>query len=187
MSLSPGLNLEEMQELAKRYSLELNESESMPSLLVPAQEILTLVSRLKKEEGLDYLRCISGVHLAEQVENSAEDVAEDEKMQLLHKGFEVVYHLSSLEKNNLVALKVVLGENENNLPSIDSLYDSANWFEREVFDLFGVIFDNSKNLSRIMLPPDWRGHPMRKDYKEESEYNGMPTTRESELLQRRLV
>jgi NADH-quinone oxidoreductase subunit C len=78
--------------------------------------------------------------------------------------FEVVYHLHSIERNQRLRVKCRLrGEN----PEIDSVTDvwrAANWYEREVFDLFGVRFRNHPDLRRIMLPDDWEGHPLRKDY-----------------------
>jgi NADH-quinone oxidoreductase subunit C len=77
--------------------------------------------------------------------------------------FEVVYHLQSIAGKQRLRLKSrVSGEN----PEIESavvVYRSANWYEREVFDLFGVRFLNHPNLTRIMLPDDWVGHPLRKD------------------------
>lgn len=78
--------------------------------------------------------------------------------------FEIVYHLQSVAGKQRLRLKArVPGEN----PAIESavhIYRSANWYEREVFDLFGVRFLNHPNLTRIMLPDDWEGHPLRKDY-----------------------
>lgn len=78
--------------------------------------------------------------------------------------FEVVYHLHSLSRNLRLRVKCRLpGEN----PEIDSLtgvWRSANWYERETFDLFGIRFRNHPDLTRIMMPEDWEGHPLRKDY-----------------------
>ncbi len=77
--------------------------------------------------------------------------------------FEIVYHLFSTATKKRVRLKVKLTGD----PSIDSLvplWPSANFFEREVFDLFGIRFDGHPNLKRIMMPEGWDGHPLRKDY-----------------------
>jgi Ni,Fe-hydrogenase III component G len=63
------------------------------------------------------------------------------------------------------------------IATVESVWKVANWFEREVFDLFGVIFDDHSDLRRIMLPEDWVGHPLRKDYIEQEEYDGMSTQR----------
>ena len=77
--------------------------------------------------------------------------------------FDVIYHLYSLDKNHRVRLKVRAGENET-VPSVTSVWSNANWFEREVFDLFGIGFDGHPDLRRILMPDDWVGHPLRKDF-----------------------
>lgn len=77
--------------------------------------------------------------------------------------FEVVYHLYALPSKAWLRLKVPLAEGEE-LESVTSVWRSANWYEREVFDLFGVGFRNHPNLERILMPSDWEGHPMRKDF-----------------------
>lgn len=77
--------------------------------------------------------------------------------------FDVVYHLYSLEKNHRVRLKVGVDEDES-VPSVTSVWGNANWFEREVFDLFGIKFENHPDLTRILMPDDWEGHPLRKDF-----------------------
>jgi NADH-quinone oxidoreductase subunit C len=77
--------------------------------------------------------------------------------------FEVVYHLLSIAHKARVRLKVRLAEDEA-VESITSVWPSANFFEREIFDLFGIRFIGHPNLARIMMPEDWEGHPLRKDY-----------------------
>ena len=76
---------------------------------------------------------------------------------------EIVYNLFSITKNERVRLKAGLTE-EDEIDSVTSVWPSANWMEREVYDLFGVRFRNHPDLRRILLPPDWEGHPLRKDY-----------------------
>jgi NADH-quinone oxidoreductase subunit C len=78
--------------------------------------------------------------------------------------FEVVYHLFSTSSKKRVRLKVKLSESESSVDSLVPLWLSANFFEREVFDLFGIRFDGHPNLKRIMMPEGWKGHPLRKDY-----------------------
>ena len=78
--------------------------------------------------------------------------------------FEVVYHLFSTVNKKHLRLKVRLTGDDANVDSLTPLWPGANFFEREVFDLFGVRFDGHPNLTRIMMPEDWEGHPLRKDY-----------------------
>lgn len=78
--------------------------------------------------------------------------------------FEVVYHLLSILKKERVRLKVRLNSSSPNVDSLTSIWPGANYFEREVFDLFGVRFAGHPYLRRIMMPEDWEGHPLRKDY-----------------------
>jgi len=78
--------------------------------------------------------------------------------------FEVVYHLLSISKKERVRLKVKLDGSSPALDSVTALWPGANYFEREVFDLFGIRFSGHPYLRRIMMPEDWEGHPLRKDY-----------------------
>ena len=78
--------------------------------------------------------------------------------------FEVVYHLHSIERNERLRLKCRLEGTNPEIESVTSVWRSANWYEREVFDLFGIGFRNHPDLRRIMMPEDWEGHPLRKDY-----------------------
>ncbi len=77
--------------------------------------------------------------------------------------FEVLYHLYSFEHNRRLRLKVRAKDGQS-LPSVSRIWSSANWMEREVYDLFGVAFEEHPDLRRILLPDDWGSHPMRKDY-----------------------
>jgi NADH-quinone oxidoreductase subunit C len=78
--------------------------------------------------------------------------------------FEVVYHLHSIDSNTRVRLKARVSGEDPSIESVTSIWRSANWYEREVFDLFGIRFLNHPDLRRIMMPDDWEGHPLRKDY-----------------------
>jgi NADH-quinone oxidoreductase subunit C len=81
--------------------------------------------------------------------------------------FEVVYHLYSVAKNHRVRIKARVGEASPELPSAVAFYPSANWMEREVFDLYGVRFRGHPDLRRILLYDGFEGHPLRKDYPKE--------------------
>lgn len=78
--------------------------------------------------------------------------------------FEVVYHLQSVERNQRLRLKCRVSEAHCEIDSVTGVWRSANWYEREVYDLFGVVFRNHPGLRRILMPEDWEGHPLRKDY-----------------------
>jgi NADH-quinone oxidoreductase subunit C len=101
---------------------------------------------------------------------TALDWPKEEKLQ-------VVYHLFSYTHNHQIVLKVDLPRDNPKLPTVEGVWKVANWFEREVYDLFGVIFDGHTDLRRIMLPEDWIGYPLRKDYVEQEEYDGISTQR----------
>ncbi|MFN7181501.1 MAG: NADH-quinone oxidoreductase subunit C [Planctomycetota bacterium] len=81
-----------------------------------------------------------------------------------NKRFKVIYNLYSFEKNHRFFIEIPLDENEIELDSVVDLWDSANWFEREVYDMFGIKFKNHPNLKRILMYDGFEGHPLRKDY-----------------------
>ncbi|MCU0228558.1 MAG: NADH-quinone oxidoreductase subunit C [Bryobacterales bacterium] len=78
--------------------------------------------------------------------------------------FEVVYHLHSLSGNRRIRVKALVAGEEAALESVTPVWSGANWYEREAFDLFGIEFRNHPDLTRIMMPEGWQGHPLRKDY-----------------------
>jgi NADH-quinone oxidoreductase subunit C len=91
---------------------------------------------------------------------------------------EVIYHLYSIPFNHHIILKVELIRNkeEESLPSIatvSNIWRSANWHEREIFDMYGITFEGHPDLRRILLPSDWEGYPLRKDYKHQEYYHGI--------------
>jgi NADH-quinone oxidoreductase subunit C/D len=93
----------------------------------------------------------------------------DERMRTQRDGqppsdFTVVYHLLSFDRNEYVRIKVALVESQLSLPSIADIWPAANWYEREVWDMFGIVFDGHPHLQRILMPKSWVGHPLRKDH-----------------------
>ena len=78
--------------------------------------------------------------------------------------FEVNYHLFSTTKHHRLRLKVLLNEDDVHVPTVSGVWRTANWHERETYDLFGVIFDGHPDLRRILLPDDWQGYALRKDF-----------------------
>jgi len=118
------------------------------SIVVNAAQIVEICEALRDdaETPFNYLSDLTCVHYPD------------------NKGapFEVVYQLYSISKNERVRLKI--DANEKGVASVTSVWPAADWLEREVYDLFGVPFLNHPDLRRILLPPDWEGHPLRKDY-----------------------
>ena len=78
--------------------------------------------------------------------------------------FTIVYHLFSFERNDFIRLKVALQGEYPSIPSITNIYKNANWYEREVYDMFGIRFDGHPHLQRILMPLTWKGHPLRKEH-----------------------
>jgi NADH-quinone oxidoreductase subunit C len=78
--------------------------------------------------------------------------------------FDVVLHLLCPERREALRLKTLIAEEPGQCPSLTGVWPAANWYEREVYDLFGLVFTGHPDLRRILLPPDYQGHPLRKDY-----------------------
>jgi NADH-quinone oxidoreductase subunit C len=95
---------------------------------------------------------------------------------------QVVYHLFSYRHRHGAVLKVKLPRDNPRVATLETLWKSANWLEREIFDLVGVHFDGHSDLRRILMPEDWPGHPLRKDFVEPLEYHGISTIRESPII-----
>ncbi len=94
---------------------------------------------------------------------------------------EVVYHLFSYRLRHACVLKVAVPRDNPAMPTVAGVWSTAIWQEREIFDLVGVVFAGHPDLRRILLPEDWVGHPLRKDFVEPTEYHGISTKRESML------
>jgi NADH-quinone oxidoreductase subunit C len=86
---------------------------------------------------------------------------------------EVIYTLYSIPFHVTLHLRVVLDREKPEVPSLSGIWKTADWHEREAFDFFGIQFIGHPNLTRILLPADWEGHPLRKDYVEQERYHGI--------------
>jgi NADH-quinone oxidoreductase subunit C len=120
----------------------------MPSITVAKEFLLSICHFLKGEEGGAYTLL---------TDQTAVDYPKREKR------FEIIYHLYSFKRNDRLRLKVIIAEGET-VPSVASIWPAANWLEREVYDMFGVVYEGHPNLKRILLPDGWTGHPLRKDH-----------------------
>ena len=137
------------------FIIELKEVKgSDPFIVIDSKKILDICLFLRDSDDLlfDYLSSLSGM---------------DYKTNL-----GVVYHLFSTKHNHKIALKVILDKNNPVLLSVEGVWKSANWHEREAWDMFGIKFEGHSNLIRILSPYDWEGYPLRKDYKTPEYYHG---------------
>ncbi len=137
--------------------------------------LVEVCTHLKNEPSLafDYLNCISGVDYLHTDEKKAAKVDWQPHV-------EVVYHLFSMQHKHSLVLKVILPRWKDDqpgqlpeMPSVAHIWSTADWHEREVYDLMGVFFTDHPNLRRILCPEDWVGHPLRKDYEMPLEYHGI--------------
>ena len=120
---------------------------NMAALVIPQEIYHDMVAFLKSDEELDF-------------DYLEFETCADHPPDLLA----FVCYLRSLSKGHRIGLKINLDRNQPSLPSLADIYANADWNEREIFDLFGVIFHNHPDLRRLMMPEDWTGHPLRKDY-----------------------
>jgi len=140
--------LDELQKVFPGAILEAVTFRNLPCLTVAKGSLLSVCRFLKAEEGGSYTLL---------TDQTAVDYPKREKR------FDVIYHLYSFKRNDRLRLKVFIGESEA-VPSVVGIWPTANWLEREVYDMFGVVYEGHPDLKRILLPDGWTGHPLRKDY-----------------------
>ncbi len=134
-----------------------------PALFIKPEQLTEVCRFLRDDEAtyFDFLSCISAVD---------DGIAAGT--------FTVVYHLASIPYKQQLTLKVRIANDRHPdqlpaLPSVSSVWRTADWHEREAFDLMGIFFENHPDLRRILLPDDWEGYPLRKDYQEAETYHGI--------------
>jgi NADH-quinone oxidoreductase subunit C len=147
----------------------LSEPKLEPSCVVKAERIRDVCRFLKATPGLDFDFCedIGGVDYPKR------------------NVIEVVYHLFSYNHRHGIVLRVEADRANAVVPSVESVWKAANWLEREIYDLLGVGFTGHPDMRRILLPDDWEGHPLRKDWQEKGGYHGVTNTRENPLVELR--
>ncbi len=167
------------QRLAARFGPAVTgaELDALDPWIVVAAAALPDVCRWLRDEPdlrFDMLHCISGIDYFEPDAKKAAAVAWQPHV-------EVVYHLSSFLHRHRLVLKVMLPRWQDDVagrlpevPTVRDVWSTADWHEREVFDLSGIFFRGHADLHRILLPDDWVGHPLRKDYQSPAQYHGIP-------------
>jgi NADH-quinone oxidoreductase subunit C len=162
--------------LTKRFGEAIAETvlEGTHPYAVVAAERWPEVARFLRDDlemGFNFLRCISSI-----------DLPDEDKVAC-------VYDLLALSPVSAVelmsaeefAVRVYADRSDPHIPTVSDVWPAADWHEREAYDLMGIVFDNHPDLRRILLPDDWEGYPLRKDYVYPTEYQGIPGTTEHEL------
>jgi NADH-quinone oxidoreductase subunit C len=154
MPLAPKDVLDRIK--AQFPAVEIVESPGDSFAVVPREKFLEVARWLKDAAELefDYCACVSGV----------DDT----------KDFWSVYHLYSVKRNHRAVLKVKLDRETPTVDSVCSVWPGANWHERESYDMYGIVYEGHPDLRRILLPEDWPGYPLRKDYDFPDHYQGIP-------------
>ena len=103
---------------------------------------------------IDSLQCITGIDLGDNILQSR-------------------YNFHSMRHGTLIEIRISVTRDSPNIPSIEKIWRIGDWFERETYDMYGIIYDGHRDLRRMLLPEDWEGYPLRKDYEEQETYHGI--------------
>ena len=141
-----------LQDLAntiqQRFDLEQPEFRDQVILMVPPERIVEVARTLRDEFGFAMLSDETAVDYWPQEEPR----------------FHLIYQLRDVKRMLLITLRVPLNGNSPHIETLEKVYPNANWHERELWDMFGIVFDGHSDMRRILMPHDWEGHPLRKDY-----------------------
>jgi len=145
------------------YAITADTKNPQPALILPAESIAAVCRFLHEDERLyfDYLACITAID-----NGAAADT------------MELIYNLTSIPYGLDLTLKTIFPRNTNgtalpSVPTVSTIWRTADWHEREAYDLMGITFEGHPDLRRILLPEDWEGHPLRKDYDAQERYHGI--------------
>lgn len=141
-----------------KAELTLEEVQPAPVIRVPREALAVVALALRNDPALHFecLMCLSGVDKGTELQT--------------------VYHLHSMENKQTVALRCAVSKEDPTMPTVCSVWPTAEWHEREAYDLLGIHYSDHPDLRRIMTPDDWEGHPLRKDYKAPEMFHGIPLT-----------
>ena len=153
-------NSDIVDELKKKFPdtnfFEQKTRDEFPTLWIPKEKVTDVLRFLKLEAPMPYRMLYDLTAIDERTRAKRHDMPESD--------FTVVYHLLSFDRNDDIRIKVALKGDYPSLPTITNLWQNASWYEREVFDMFGVKFDGHPHLKRILMPLTWEGHPLRKEH-----------------------
>lgn len=153
-------NVSIIEDLQNRFGptalIQQQTKNNFPTLWIQKENLQKILRYLKEQVTGPYRMLYDLTALDERIRTNRRDQPLSD--------FTVTYRLVSFERNEDVQLKVALSEDDLSLPSIVSVWPNANWYEREAFDLFGIDFEGHPHLRRLLMPPGWKGHPLRKDY-----------------------
>jgi NADH-quinone oxidoreductase subunit C len=164
------------EKLAARFGdriTAVNLEAASPFAVVATEEIAEVAAFCKSdpELALDNLMCLSGVDYPKEATPR----------------MEVVYHLYSSTHLHTFALKVHVPRENAAVPTVEGGWGVANWHERECYDLFGIVFTGHSDPRRILLPDDWQGHPLRRDWSDPEYYNGLHVKPTQQMAERALA
>ena len=153
------------ERIEKKFPAKISRAElevQDPFLVVDVNAIVDIATYLRDEPELafDMLHCHSAVDYLSEKEPESSRI-------------EVVLHLTSLKHRHWIVLKVILPRDKPEMPTLEGVWPTANWHEREAYDLFGIEFVGHSDPRRIFLPEDWAGHPLRKDWEWPDEWHGI--------------
>lgn len=163
--MTPSEVYQKIQERFGSAIESFNEQAPDPYVLVKPEQTAEVCRFLKEDPALAF-DCLSNM--------SGVDYLKENKLR-------VVMHLYSYTHRHQIIIKVDTPRDRPEMPSVEGIWKAANWQEREIYDLLGVVFTGHPDLRRLLMPEDWVGHPLRKDFVEPEDYHGISTRRESLL------
>lgn len=137
-----------VQDLQKKFNATYEEFRGEAHVFVQPTQIVEVLTYLRDEQEFPLLSATTAVDYWPQAEPR----------------FHVIYQLTSIAKNLSIQVRVPVAATNPVVPTVSALFESANWREREIWDMFGIRFEGHPDPRRILMPQDWEGHPLRKDY-----------------------
>lgn len=137
-----------VQSLQKDFDTSFDEFREEAHVFVKPEQIVDAITALRDKHGFELMSAMTAVDYWPEEEGR----------------FNVIYQMTSISKNLSLQVRVPVAASKPQVPTVSGLFASANWREREIWDMFGIHFDGHPDLRRILMPMDWEGHPLRKDY-----------------------